>query len=137
MSNNWRDHGGGCGLARSKTGVDAVKRKAPRVVVGGGPGFALSATESLRRLGWDIWTATSRDDLHTLAVRKNPAAVLLPTGAGLESGYLTCAKLRLSQPLLRIVLVGEMNARAERFAGFVGAGFATEATAAEMVANLI
>jgi DNA-binding response OmpR family regulator len=114
-----------------------VKRKALRVVVGGGPGFAVGASERLRWLGWDVCTVANGDDLHALTARKNPAAVLIPVSAGLESGYLTCTKLRLTRPRVRVVLVGEMSPRAIRFAGFVGAGLTTEADAAEMVANLI
>ena len=137
MSDNWRNSGGGCGLAVSKGSADVPKRKAPRVVIGGGPGFALGASERLQRLGWDVYTVANGDDLHALTARKNPAAVLIPVSAGLESGYLTCTKLRLTRPRVRVVLVGEMSPRAIRFAGFVGAGLTTEADAAEMVANLI
>lgn len=137
MSDNWRNSGG-CGLVRSKASADASnKRKGLRVVVGGGPGFAARATEDLHRLGWDVCTAMTGDDLHTLAVRKNPTAVLLPAESCGESGYLTCAKLRLTRPRLKIVLVGEPTPRARRFAGFVGAGFASEADAADAVLKLI
>jgi len=124
-------------LAVGRGSADFVKRKAPRVVVGGGPGFALGASERLRRLGWDVYTVANGDDLHALTARKNPSAVLIPLSDGLESGYLTCTKLRLTRPRVQVVLVGEMSPRAIRFAGFVGAGFATEANAADMVANLM
>jgi hypothetical protein len=38
---------------------------------------------------------------------------------------------------VQVILVGEMSPRAIRFAGFVGAGLATEANAADMVTNLL
>ena len=134
MSDSVFGTGSGCGLARSK---DGVKQKAPRVLVGGGPGFALQVAGELRLNGWDICTAATGDDLHTLAVRKNPTAILIPVEACGESGFLTCAKIRLMRPKLSVVLVGEPTAGAERLARFVGAGFATEATAADMVMKLI
>ncbi len=130
--NLFNSGGGGCGLARQR---DGAKRK--RLLLGGGPGFAVRTAEHLRRLGWDICLAATGADLPSLAARKNPAAVLLPVEAGGESGFLTCAKLRLMRPRLRIVLVGAATPRAERFARFVGAGFATEATAADAVLKLI
>ena len=136
MNGNWCN-GGGCGLARSKSGADTARRKAPRVVLGGGPGFAPETAEQLRQHGWDVCSAGTTDNLHALALRKNPAAVVLPVETGGESGFLTCAKLRLMRPKLRVVLVGEPTPRAERFAGFVGGGFATEATAADAVLKLI
>jgi DNA-binding response OmpR family regulator len=107
------------------------------VVIGGGAGFAARTTERFLARGVDVCTAMALDDLHTIAARKNPTAVILPVEAAGESGYLTCAKLRLSRPKLRVVLVGEASPSAERLARFVGARFATEATAADVVLKLI
>ncbi|MDB5308796.1 MAG: hypothetical protein JWO38_2998 [Gemmataceae bacterium] len=137
MNGNWCNSGGGCGLARGKNGTDAARLKRPRVVLRGGPGFAVQSVEHLRLLGWDVCNASTDADFHTLTSRKNPAAVVLPVEAGGESGFLTCAKLRLTRPKLRVVLVGELTPRAQRLAGFVGAGLATEATAADAVLKLI
>lgn len=113
------------------------KRKAPRVVLAGGPGFAARAAEYLYLMGLDVCSAASPADLHALAIRNRTAAVLLPVEAGGESGFLTCAKLRLTRPKLKIVLVGEPTPRSERLARFVGAGFATESDAADAVLQLI
>jgi DNA-binding response OmpR family regulator len=113
------------------------KRKAPRLLLGGGPGFAVRAADVLRGMGWDVCSAAAGNDLGTLAARKNPAAVLLPVETAGESGYLLCAKLRLTRPKLKVVLVGEPTERAQRLARFVGAGLATEATAADAVLKLI
>jgi len=134
VSDNVFGSGGGCGAARSK---DGSTRKTPRVLVGGGAGFALSAAEHLRREGWDVCTAATTADLHAYAMRKNPVAILIPVEACGESGFLTCAKIRLTRPKMRVVLVGEATPRLESLARFVGAGFATEATAADAVMKLI
>ena len=135
MSSNWLSSGGGCGLARSK--ADAATRKAPRVIFGGGAGFADRVGVQFRLLGFDVCTAVTADELCRKVARKNPAAVVLPAAAGCESGFLTAAKLRLARPRLRVVLVGEPTGQARRLAGFVGAGFATEDTAADAVLKLI
>ena len=130
MSSNVFGQSGGCTVA-------APKRRAARVVVGGGAGFAARAAERFLARGVDVCTAIALDDLHAIATRKNPTAVVLPVEAAGESGYLTCAKLRLSRPKMRVVLIGEATPRAERFARFVGARFATEATVADVVLKLI
>lgn len=132
VNDNLFNSGGGCGLARSR---DGAKRK--RLLLGGGPGFGVRTADALRRLGWDVCTVAPGADLPSLALRKNPVAVVLPVEAAGESGFLTCAKLRLMRPRLRVVLVGKPTPGAERFAGFVGAGFATDATATDAVLKLI
>jgi hypothetical protein len=133
MTANRMNHGSGCGLLREKD----AKRKAPRVVVAGGPGFAARAAEYLYLMGLDVCSAHSAADLHALAIRHRTAAVVLPVEAGGESGFLTCAKLRLTRPKLKVVLVGDDSPRTQRLARFVGAGFATEADAADAVLKLI
>lgn len=134
MNGNRTNHSGGCGVVRER---DAKRKAAPRVVLAGGPGFAARAAEYLYLMGLDVRSATNADDLHSLAMRHRTAAVVLPVEAGGESGFLTCAKLRLSRPKLKIVLVGDPTPRVQRFAGFVGAGFATEYDAADAVLKLI
>jgi DNA-binding response OmpR family regulator len=107
------------------------------VVVGGEAGFTARTAERFLVRGVDVCTALALDDLHAIAARKNPTAVILSVEAAGESGYLTCAKLRLTRPLVRVVLVGEPTPAAEKLARFVGARFATEATAADVVLKLI
>ena len=118
-------------------GKDGAKRKAPRIVLAGGPGFALRAAEYLYLMGLDVCSAITEADLHALAIRSRTAAVVLPIEAGGESGFLLCAKLRLMRPKLKVVLIGDPTPRIERFARFVGAGFATEADAGDAVMKLI
>jgi hypothetical protein len=134
VSGNWMI-GGGCGLAPCRS-AEAGKRKGLRVLVGGGPEFAARVAGQFDRIGWEVCAATE-EKVPALSVRKNPAAVLLPVEGGVESGYLACAKLRIVRPKLRVVLVGERTPRAERFARFVGASLADEATAADAVLKLI
>lgn len=130
MSSNVFGQPGGCGVA-------SPRKRAARVVVGGGAVFAARAAERFLACGVDVCTAIALDELHAMAARKNPTAVVLSVEAAGESGYLTCAKLRLTRPKMRVVLVGEASPRAERLARFVGARFATEATAADVVLKLI
>ncbi len=127
-------HGSGCGLAKSK---DGSKRKAPRVVLAGGPEFAKHAAEYLYLMGMDVCSAGTAEALHSLAIRSRTAAVVLPVETAGESGFLTCAKLRLSRPKLKVVLVGSATGTSERFAKFLGADFATEADAADAIMKLI
>ena len=132
MNGNWTNSGG-CGLARDKSGLG--KRRGPRVVFGGDAAFAARLADPFYLLGWEVCAAG--DSVHSAAARKNPTAVVLPVRHGDESGFLTCAKLRLARPKLRVVLVGERTPRAERLARFVGATLASEDTAADAVLKLI
>ena len=134
VNGNRTNHSGGCGLLREK---DAKQKAAPRIVIAGRPGFAARAAEYLYLLGLDVCEADSPADLHALAIRHRTAAVVLPIESCGESGFLTCAKLRLTRPKLKFVLVGEATPRIERFARFVGAGFATEEDTADAVLRLI
>ena len=130
MSSNVFGQSGGCTLT-------SPRKKAARVVVGGGAVFAARAAERFLASGVDVCTAIALDDLHAIAARKNPLAVVLPADAAGESGYLTAAKLRLTRPKMRVVLIGEATPAAEKLARFVGARLVTEATAADVVLKLI
>ena len=91
--------------------------------------FKLGAkvAERFRKLGWEVHTVTSDHDVHAAAAETDPHAILVLEDAGLESGYLACAKLRHTQPDMKVVVVGtEWTPERERFADFVGATFATE-----------
>ena len=109
---------------RNKSGNDNA-RKAPRLVLGSGSAFAELMAEALRARGWDVHTAKAEETVKA-AIRKNPAAVVIPVCAVTESGFLTAAKLRRAKPKMKVVLVGERTARAEELARFVGAEFAAE-----------
>jgi len=81
--------------------------------------------EALRARGWDVHTAKSEETVKA-AIRKNPAAVVIPVCAVTESGFLTAAKLRKAKPKMKVVLIGERTKTAEKLARFVGAEFAAE-----------
>lgn len=109
-------------------GQPAPKRFAKRVVLAGGFALAAKVAERFRKLGWEVHTVAADHDVHVAAAETDPHAILLQETAGDESGYLACAKLRRTQPDLKVVVIGaERTARRERFAEFVGAEFVTEA----------
>jgi DNA-binding NarL/FixJ family response regulator len=115
-------------------GTATVARK-PRAVVVGNSLFAANAADQFRRLGWDVCTIANADELATLVLAKKPNAVILPIQAGAESGHLVAAKLKKARPKLKVVLVAEKRSgEAERFAKFVGAGFAVESDGGGRVA---
>jgi DNA-binding response OmpR family regulator len=97
-------------------------------------------TETTRRhfsrLGWEVYTATSADEVRRLARRLGPAVVILATSLAGESGWLTCRKLLCGRPDLKVILVGaDRSASAHEFAAFVGA--ARLVSAADGVAVLV
>ncbi|QJW93314.1 response regulator [Frigoriglobus tundricola] len=98
-----------------------------RVVMAGGFKLGAKVADQFRRLGWEVHTVTGEHDVHAAAAETDPHAILLSETAGDESGYLACAKLRHTQPELKVVVVGsKWTPERERFAEFVGGTFATE-----------
>jgi len=85
------------------------------------PLCAMTLSTELRRTGWRVHSAESLCEMRKLVQRVMRTAVLLPAEGLSESGWLVCAKLLRSQPRLRVILVGELSERNERFARFVGA----------------
>jgi DNA-binding response OmpR family regulator len=76
----------------------------------------------LRRQGWEVHLANSGTDARRLARLLAPQVVVLDTDLREESGWLTCAKLKLENPAQRVVLVtGEISPEAQAYAEFVGA----------------
>ena len=136
MSDNW-SASRGCGATLSRPGPDPARRKGPRLVLGG-RAFSARLAALLRELGWDVQTAADAAEARRLALRHRPHAVLLAADADDESGFLSCAKLRLCLPRVRVVLVApEKSPAAERFAGFVGAALAAEATVVDDLHRLV
>ncbi len=102
--------------------ADAVRRKAPRLVLGIGSGPLAKAVEAhFHALGWDVCRGESAADARRLAVRKRAAAVVLTTDALPESGLLSCAKLTAVGSGCRVVLVGPDCDRQSRYARLAGA----------------
>ncbi len=103
------------------------RRVGKRVMVAGRIPLGAMVTDQLRVLGWEVLTVGNDSGLHETAAKTKPHAVLLPEAAGDESGYLACAKLLITRPELKVVVVGaERTATRERFAEFVGAEFVAE-----------
>ena len=102
--------------------AEAVRRKAPRLVLGVGAGPLAKAVEAhFHGLGWDVCRAETAADAGKLAARKRAAAVVLAADALPESGLLSCTKLILQRPGCRVVLVGPACGRLSRYAKLAGA----------------
>jgi DNA-binding response OmpR family regulator len=86
------------------------------------PVYQAVASRYLRQCGWDVFLTASGPELRRLARHLAPTVAVLDTRLAGESGWLTCAKLRMEQPGLKIVLVSPRpRPRTHRFARFVGA----------------
>lgn len=108
----------------ARAALDPVRRTAPRLVLGlGRSGLADAVARHFESLGWDVTHTQTGTDAGKLAHRARPTAVVLATQLQGESGLLTCAKVRLTRPHVRVVLVGpddDTLARHARYAGAVG-----------------
>ena len=107
----------------SRDGNTKVSGLRPRLVVAH-PDVAYvdAAQRHFRRLGWEVFTATSGEEVRRLAGLLNPDAVILATLLAGESGWLTCTKLLCDHSDLKVILVGaDRSASAHEFAAFVGA----------------
>jgi hypothetical protein len=79
--------------------------------------------DAFRRNGWEVHVASCPDDARQMIREIRPlASVLAATPPHRESGWLTCKKLILERPNLKVVLVeANPTARDHRLAEFVGA----------------
>jgi DNA-binding response OmpR family regulator len=95
----------------------------PRMVLGyADPAHASRTGRSFRRRGWEVHLVGTSSEARRLTALLAPDLVVLDTDLFEESGWLTCAKLRLEQPEQRIFLVSaEVGAEKERLCDFVGA----------------
>jgi DNA-binding response OmpR family regulator len=95
----------------------------PRLVLGyGDSSRAAQCARALRRLGWEVHQAGTAVEIRRLTLALAPDLVVLDTDLPDESGWLTCAKLRVDLPEMKIVLVDpQRTPQRERFAAFVGA----------------
>ena len=110
-----------CTVARAPA---ETRRTAPRLVLGLAPSpLADAVGDYFRDLGWDVTHANSGVEAGWMVHRSKTAAMVIMTDNPPESGHLTCAKVRLTSPACRVVLVGpesESAARRARYAGAVG-----------------
>jgi CheY-like chemotaxis protein len=84
--------------------------------------YALRASGSFHRLGWDVHRTDNGAEARGLARELAPNLVILDTQLADESGWLTCDKLTREMPRLKVLLVGDQPvSQDESFASFVGA----------------
>ena len=103
--------------------ADELARAHPCLILADAdPSFSATVERSFRRLGWDVYVARTGPELRRLVRMLNPSLVVLGTELPLESGWLTCDKLRAELSGVKIALVvEEPTPYLERFAKFVGA----------------
>jgi DNA-binding response OmpR family regulator len=84
----------------------------------------------LRRLGWEVHLASSGNEARRLVRLLAPQVVVLDTELREESGWLTCAKLKMEYPHQKVLLVAEdVTDEARAYADFVGAAALVSRTA--------
>ncbi len=124
----------------SNTATVVDRRTAPKLVIGLIHGELARGLEMhFKAAGWRVCSADTAAELRNKAQGSRAAAIVLAAGVcGGESGYLTCAKLVLSLPNVRVVMVGPDGKRQARFAKFAGAAayLPDTATTAELVKQI-
>lgn len=115
------------------------RRTAPRLVLGLAPSPLADAVAShFHELGWEVTRADSGVEAGWHAHRSKPTALVLNTDYPPESGHLICAKVRLTSPACRVVLVGPDDAAAARRARYAGAvGYLPESAGVGAVAMAV
>ena len=92
------------------------------IVAHGDPGYASQVSRAFRRLGWDVYSATTGPEARRLTRMLYPDLLVMGTELDGESGWLTCEKVLGEQPNLKVFLVGDSSRPANgEFANFVGA----------------
>ncbi len=119
--------------------VEGVRCKAPRLIVGlGQTNLAAAVADHFTSLGWQVASAGTGLEAGWLAHRTKPAALILNADTPGETGYLTCAKVRLTRPGTRIVLVGRETPEAARRARYAGAvGYLPDSTEVAAIARAV
>jgi CheY-like chemotaxis protein len=80
-------------------------------------------SRGFRRLGWDVYVASSGPEARRLARMLEADIVILHVDLPEESGWLTCDKLTREQPLAGVILISDdLSPRNQELADFVGAG---------------
>jgi CheY-like chemotaxis protein len=95
----------------------------PRMLIAhSDPVYGASCCGQFRRLGWEVELVSSAQQARLRVEDWSPAAVLLETTLPDESGWLTCKKLTLDRPDLKVVLLAaHATENGDNFAAFVGA----------------
>lgn len=86
------------------------------------PAYEALISRQFRLHGWEVHRADTGPEVRRLAVARKASLVVLATDLGVESGWLTCAKLTREVPGLKVIVVDdEPTAERTRFARFAGA----------------
>lgn len=110
------------GKTEKRSGPEAVRRKASRLVLGlGESGLAFAVEKHFRNLGWDVVMTASSEEAGRIAHREGANATVIVIGDVAESGLLTCAKLTFTRPNARVLLLGPEDAKLARHARYAGA----------------
>ena len=111
--------------------VHSTLQSARVVVALGNAPHAQPIHEAFRQQGWEVHIAKSSCDARRLVREVRPrASILCAEAPQRESGWLTCKKLVLEKPSLRVVLVTNTPTdEAKRLADFVGAAACVSAAA--------
>jgi ActR/RegA family two-component response regulator len=92
------------------------------IVAHGDAAYAAQVGHTFRRLGWDVHQSSSGPEVRRLARRVGPRLIVLDALLPNESGWLTCDKLRLEMPQVRVILAAvDPGFHEANFAVFVGA----------------
>lgn len=103
-------------------GMATLNRESKLIVAHADSRYRADITRRLRLRGMDVFTTSSASAVHALAHEYRPGLILLDTELKDESGPLTCAKLKISYPDCKVMLVGkQLSGEAIRLARFVGA----------------
>jgi DNA-binding response OmpR family regulator len=85
-------------------------------------GYRKEVLPRLQARGVDVTPAGTAEATHALAAEIRPHLVILDADLPDQSGALTCAKLKISHPSVRVILVGRhWNGEQARLARLVGA----------------
>lgn len=83
---------------------------------------AAQTGRALRRQGWEVHMAGTAADVHRLVRATAPRVVVLDVDLPDESGWLTCAKLRVESSEQQVVMLAtEPSESDHEFAAFLGA----------------
>ena len=85
------------------------------------PAEAAALDGALRRVGCEVFRVSTACEARRLVRMGEVTTAVLATELQDESGWLTCAKLQLTDSAVRVVLYGAESPRLRRLAAFVGA----------------
>jgi DNA-binding NarL/FixJ family response regulator len=92
------------------------------IVAHADPRYRSDVTRRLRLRGMEVFTTSNAAAVHALTYEYAPSLVVLDTNLADESGPLVCAKLKISHPDCKVILVGrQLTGESLRLARFVGA----------------